>query len=264
MAVLRSKRHISRYEFEHTFSELYSFSCERNAKIAKRRKKWISKNIDYQMNNIFNMIMEVTEGRFTKGQTKPMKANLIGQSIDCLIELEKPLMIMWNVEKYPTKKMVQWVMLLNNEITLLDSLCDENNKERQIMILDWHKVHSTTFLQNMSELHRYVHGKVVNAKNRYDDTDSSLLIYLIDEAFYALMSANKKIPETKSELEKRTNNISKAISCLRKMNRPMTFYFNTMGYSERIMREWSDMLATELKLLYALQKSDKSRFKDLL
>lgn len=67
MAVLRSKRHISRYEFEHTFSELYTFSRERTAKIAKRRKKWISKNIDYQMNNIFNMIMEVTEGRFTKG-----------------------------------------------------------------------------------------------------------------------------------------------------------------------------------------------------
>ena len=36
-----------------------------------------------------------------------------------------------------------------------------------------------------------------------------------------------------------------------------------MGYSERIMREWSDLLTSELKLLYTLQRSDKARFKDL-
>lgn len=207
--------------------------------------------------------MEVSEGRFAIGQAKPMKANLIRQSIDCLIELEKPLLIMWNVEQYQTKKMVQWVTLINNEIALLDSLCDKEEYEKQIMILDWNKIHDTTFLKNMSELHRYVHGKVVSAKNRYDDTDSSLLISLIDEAFYSLMKANKKIPETKEDFEKRTAYISKSISCLRKMNRPMTFYFNTMGYSERIMREWSDMLVAELKLLYSLQKSDKARFKNL-
>ncbi len=264
MAVLRSKRHISRYEFEHTFSDLYAFSRERTSRVSKRRKKWLCYNIDSSMNSIFNMIMEVNEGRFLDNTTPSVeKSNLIGRSFDCLIELEKPLMVLWNIEKYETKKMAHWVELLNKELFLLNLISNKEEPPKKIMILDWKRIHETKFLSKMSELHRYVHGKVVNAKNRYDDTDSSLLISLVDDAFYNLMVANRKIPETKEEYEKRKEHISKAISSLKKMNRPMTFYFNTMGYSERIMREWSDLLTSELKLLYTLQRSDKARFKDL-
>ena len=36
-----------------------------------------------------------------------------------------------------------------------------------------------------------------------------------------------------------------------------------MQYSERIMREWSDMLVKEITLLTGLQKSDKRRFDNL-
>lgn len=66
MSVLRSKRHISDFEFEHTFSELYKFSRNETTKIAKRRKKWICKNIDTNMNKTFNLIMEVNEGYYPK------------------------------------------------------------------------------------------------------------------------------------------------------------------------------------------------------
>ena len=110
------------------------------------------------------------------------------------------------------------------------------------MILDWDKIHKVEFLRNMSNLHRYTYSKVLNASVCYDDTEGALLISLIDDAF---------------------NNVMKAISCLKQMNRRMLAYFNLMQYSERIMREWSDMLVKEITLLTGLQKSDKRRFDNL-
>ena len=43
----------------------------------------------------------------------------------------------------------------------------------------------------------------------------------------------------------------------------MLSLFTMLEYSENVMREWSRMLAEEIKLLTALQKSDKKRFNNL-
>lgn len=90
-----------------------------------------------------------------------------------------------------------------------------------------------------------------------------MLISLVNDAFYELILANKKIPETRIEYEARRQHISNSITYLKEMNRPMLFYFNLMQYSERIMKEWSELLVSELKMLSSLQKSDKERFKTL-
>lgn len=89
------------------------------------------------------------------------------------------------------------------------------------------------------------------------------MILLVNDAFYELILANKKVPETKAEYEQRRQHISNAITYLKGMNRPMLFYFNLMQYSERIMNEWSELLVSELKMLASLQRSDKERFKSL-
>lgn len=263
MAVLKSKRNISKYEFEHTFSDLYAYSRNRTMRIAKRKQKWLCYNIDNLMNNMFDIIMELNEGRFFSENPNEEKLSLIRELLNQLSTLEKPLMVLWNIEQYETKKMVNWATLVNKEINLLNMMSTNENTPRHITVLDWRKIHEIQFLSKMSELHRYVHGKVIHVKNCYDNTSSSLLIKLADDAFYSLIVANYKIPTTQSEYKKRKENISKAISSLCKMNRPMIFYFNVMGYSEHIMREWSDLLTSELKLLYALQKSDRMRFSDL-
>lgn len=264
MSVLKNKRRISSQEFEHTFSELYLYSMNQTNAVAKRRKKWICRNIDNAMNVIANTISEINFGYFPKETKRQSIEELAWQSIDCLANLEKPIMVFWNVEKYEVRKMANWVSQINFEMELLNGICSKKKEIRKVMILDWNKINSVVFLKNMSDLHRYIHGKVVNAKNKYDDTEASMLIDLADEAFYSLMMANSKIPTTKAQYEKRKERISTAISCLRKMNRPTLFYFNLMGYSENVMREWAGMLSKELKLLYALQKSDKERYKSLV
>ena len=62
MSVIRSKRHISKFEYENTFTKLYQFSAEQTSKISKRRKKWLCTDIDEIMNNAYNLIMEMNEG----------------------------------------------------------------------------------------------------------------------------------------------------------------------------------------------------------
>lgn len=262
MSVRKNARNISSREYEHTFEDLYHYSSQRTMAIAKRRKKWIGNPIDESMNILYNSIMEMSEGYFPD---KEEKVNLVRRTLFRLAKLEKPLMILWNVEKYSTKRMVRWSTLINNTVDLLNrQLSEENKVNMKVMIIDWNVINSAKFLSNMSHLHRYVHGKVIHTPNRYDQNEGSVLIKLVDDAFYCLIDANKHIPRNNKEYQDRRKNISKAISCLYKMQRQTIFYFNLMGYSETIMREWSNMITNELKMLHALNKSDKERFSDLL
>lgn len=233
---------------------------ERTSSVAKRRKKWLCHNIDILMNDVCNDIMELNEGYFPKNIGKE---DLVRRSLYRLTELEKWLFVLWNIEQYPTKKMVQWVELVNSEIKLLNRMLEGDKIKNSIMILDWNTINSVKFLSNMSKLHRYIHGKVINARNRYDDTAGSMLIRLADDAFYSIICANKKIPTTKKEYKERRKLVSNAISCLHKMQRQTIFYFNLMQYSENTLREWSDLITSEIKLLYALNKSDRERFSQL-
>lgn len=264
MSVLRSKRRISRSEFEHSFSELYEFSMTQTSKIAKRRKKWICAPIDNQMNILYRELMQISDCYFRdKTEKAEYVSGIVKKCIKRLNSLEKPLMILWDIQRYDTGVMARWVSKIRWEVLLLNQMHESEDIEIDVSILDWHAINSANFLKNMSELHRYTHGKISNAYSAYDGTQGSLLISLVNDAFYELILANKKIPETRQEYELRRQHISNAMTYLKGMNRPMLFYFNLMRYSERVMQEWSELLVNELKMLSSLQKSDRERFSSL-
>ncbi len=260
MSVLRSKRTISRFEFEHTFGELYKFTAQKTSSVANRRKRWLCWKLDSQMNSLFRTIMEVNEGYFERETKQEAKEELLKVAIQDLIRLEKPLMIIWNVEKYEMRRMVAWKTLVDNSVVFINRMLREPLAIDKLHILDWRAIMSVKFMSNISELHRLIHGKIAKAPNKYDDTYSSLVIDLIDEAFYSLVKANQKIPQTAKEYTKRRDYISRAIGCLRELQRPLIFYFNIMNYSEQALRNISEKISEELKLLYAINKSDKTRF----
>lgn len=264
MSVLRSKRRIAQSEFENSFTELYQFSMVQTSKIPKRRQKWLCTDIDNRMNALYRGLMQVNDAYFrNRNERAEYAASVAAQHINNLNALEKPLMVLWDVQKYETGTMAHWVSKIKREVFLLNQMHDEENVEFEVSILDWRAIDNANFLKNMSELHRYTHGKVANAYTAYDGTEGSLLISLVNDAFYELVLANKKVPETKDEYERRRRHISNAITYLKEMNRPMLFYFNLMHYSEKVMNEWSELLVSELKMLASLQRSDKERFKSL-
>lgn len=260
MAVLRSKRTLSQFEFEHSFSTLYQFTSNKIGALPKRRHQWLGLELSVKMNNIFDKIMEVNEGYFPRETKKEQKQNLINSSIKELLSTEKPLMVLWNIEGYSTKQMVAWVTLFNNELEILNKMLDEPCDTQRIQILDWRAIMSVKFMSNIFELHRIIHGKVVRMPSKFDNTHSSLLINLIDEAMYSLVKANSKIPKTAEEYKKRRENMSNAISALHKIQRPLIFFFNVMQYSEKTLEDITKRIDEELKMLYALTRSDKERF----
>ena len=260
MSVLKSRRTLSKFEFEHTFATFYQFSVERMASVAKRRHRWICWKMEVKLNKIFNELMEINEGYFESATKREEIDEIIKTAIEDLRDLEKPMMVFWNIEQYEIRRMVAWASMLNAEIDILSSMRSTVAPAEKVQVLDWRTILNVKFLSNIFELHRIIHGKVVRVPSKYDDTYSSLLIDLIDEALYSLAKANRKMPTTKKEYDTRKKHISNAISCLRKMQRPLVFFFNVMGYSERSLNEISEKISEELKMLYALNKSDKTRF----
>ncbi|MCD8239395.1 MAG: hypothetical protein LUC92_08685 [Clostridiales bacterium] len=260
MAVLEIDRKTAYTEFENTFDELYEHSRERTEKVSKRRQWWICRPIDDIMNAAFDTITELTAGYYKGRETE--KNAIVKEAIRLLESLEKPLLIFWNVEQYEFRRMVNWVEIIRRELRLLNGLLPEEEKTeiKLYTVLDYSVINKMEFLSNMTKLHKYCYGKIIHADKAMKYTTSALLSRLIDEALYQVIKANRKIPTTKREYEIRKESISKAITSLRKMNRPMVAYFNIMGYSEQIMLEWSDMLVKEIRLLGALQRSDKQRF----
>lgn len=260
MAVLRSKRVISKNEFEHTFTDFYRFSAQKTASISKRRKRWLCWKFDAKLNSLFSTIMEVNEGYFDRMTKREAKEELLKTALTQLVDLEKPLMVIWNVEQYEIRRMVAWASFIDKEVDVLNNMLEQSIATEKIQILDWRVILNIQFLNNIFELHRLIHGKVAKAPNKYDDTYSTLLIDLIDEAMYSLAKANRRIPKTAVEYNERKKYISTAIGCLRKMQRPLIFYFNVMNYSENSLCKISEKINEELKLLYALNRSDKERF----
>lgn len=264
MSVLRGKREIAHSEFENTFTSLYKLSEKHTIAVPKRRKKWLCTPINLTMNKIYRDIMSMSDFYSPiKSDKVEYRAATAEDCIKDLQELEKPLMVLWNVQGFETRKMVAWVKLINDEIDLLQSKTFNDKEASKVRILDWRAIDSAQFLKNMSQLHRYTHSKVANANMDYDSTQGAVLIEYVNDAFYEVVAANIKIPTEKWQYEERRKHISNAITCLKAMNRGLISYFNLMQYSERVMSEWSDMLVQELKMLTALQASDRQRFGSL-
>ena len=177
--------------------------------------------------------------------------------------LSEALLVLWNVNRYEEKKMNSWKEQIEKEMSLLNRMNAQKIDPPVIMKLDWETVHKMEFLGNMCELHRYTHGKVANANMKYDDTQGALLIRLVNDALFETVSANYIFPETRKDYLKRRQHISKAITLLYAMNRPMLSYINLMHYSERILYEWGEMLEKEILLLKGLQRADGERFRHL-
>jgi len=264
MSVLKNKRNIAECEYERTFKDLYRTIRDGTIKVSKRKQKWVCANIEKYLNSAFSDILSITEEYDKKDTAKKIK--LVTHAIKCLGKLEKPLLVLWNIEKYPEDKMKQWSNLVDKEVSLLNNLVKGENvvvDMNKIMTIDWRRVESASFLSNMSRLHKVVHGKAIHIPNAYDSFDTNILIHCVDDAWYNLLKANEKYPRTKDDYEKRRTRISEAISDLYKMQRPLVSFFNIMEYSENTIKDISTMLNNEIKMLVRLQKNDKERFAKL-
>lgn len=271
MSVLKNKRSLSKYEYEHTFDIAYKHINLCMNSVPNRLKRWINTPINKKMNTIYSTIMELRTNYFPKQIRNKSNLELVNSAIDGILALQLHFYVFWNVMDFSDRQKSYWCELFNKELALLRGLNHKNplyisDKElegRRIMYYKKEDIKKAIFLNNMSKLHDYTHRKIAHAKLIYADRECDMLSDLIDLAWHYSLESNKKIPKTKAEYDYRKKCISSSISCLKKMEVPMKSLFNLMGYSENTLREWSTIFNDTLKSLYGITKSDKERFKNL-
>lgn len=273
MAVLKNKRAVSEYEYERKFNDLLRYSRIQLRKASTRRIKFLVVPITDILRNTHSIIMELNTGYTKPKERNAVHFNLLCNALQQLYSLQKPLYTYWNIMATDEKQCRYWVGCINDEIKLLYAMIlsnpqysqfkDQIGEIKYIMYFKKEDIAKAKFLAKMMELHRFTHGKAVHLPKEYDCFETATMIELVNDAWYCCLMANHKIPSTASEYNSRRQYISRAISDLNKMNRPLLSIFSLMNYSESVMREWSDLLSDELKLLYKLQVSDKKRFSKL-
>lgn len=271
MAVLKNKRGISKYEYEHSFDVAYKYIGQRMNAVPNRLKRWLNTPINKNMNQIYSTIMELRTNYFPKETRNESSLKLVNLAIDGIIDLQLYFYTFWNVMDYTDRQKAYWCDLFNKEIALLYGLNhrnplyapDKSAEERKMFYYKNDDIKKAAFLNNMSKLHDYTHRKIAHAKQLYVDRECDMIIQFMDLAWYYSLEANRKIPKTKKEYEHRRKCISSAISNLKKMEVPMKSLFNLMGYSESILREWSTLFNDALKSLFGIRRSDKERFESL-
>lgn len=263
MAVLKSKRTVSKEEYEHSFKIMYQHFTSHLSRVPMRRQKWLCKELYRILNRVFEDIMEISEGYYPGDSKRKQIDAIVLSCIRRLQSMQKPLLVLWSIEKFEMRRMVYWVKLIHTVLDLLNKMMEIPIEMEYLYVLDWNTIYRVNFLRNMIDLHRYVHGKIVKAPMKDDDSYNYLFVSLIDDALFELCEANHRWPKTAAEYQARRQHISKAISDLNKCQRPMVYFFSVHEYSNEVLKEMSGLLSAELKMLYGLNKSDKVRFSNL-
>ena len=126
------------------------------------------------------------------------------------------------------------------------------------------------FLETARELEVYTIKQCAKLPKRFMFLITKDLVDLAKSIFNNVKSANSVYPTNAAELQLRTNYIIKAncaLQCLiSQLDIAREFIKHTdndKAIKSKIWQTWADLITNEIKMLSALRKNDKERYKDL-
>lgn len=260
MSVLKSKQQLSKHEYAEHFIKLYDYTEERLSKMAKRKYRWLAEPITTKMNRIRDEIMQIFDEYLYDGKTREEKCMKAARD---LLILQKDLLALWNVEHYTTDRMIKWASMIDREIHLLAIHGGFRAEGRFMYILDYEAIEKLEVMKSMSTLHKMIYSKMVSLPATPRSTKGSYLMDLADEALYRISEGNRNIPKNREEYEQRRKDFSRAMNCLKSMEKPIMAIFNLANYSSETMEKIARLVTETEKLLKGLMESDERRFKNI-
>ena len=260
MSVLASKREISKFEYAWHFVKLYEYTEEKLSKMAKRKYRWLAEPVVLRMNRIRDEIMQLYDEYYDPGISGREQCE---RFIRHLLDLQKPLLALWNIDRYTEKRMIKWASLIDREINLLTDMAGMGKCGQYMFILDYAAINRMDCMRNMSILHKMIYTKTISLPSRTRETKGSYLQKLADEALFRTFRANRTVPKSGREYEQRRADLSRAMNCIKSMEQPMFSIFNQMNYASETMEEIAKLITEQEKLLAGLMKSDRTRFSGL-
>ena len=260
MSVLARKRAMACTEYAMHFVKLYDYTEERLSKTAKRKRRWLCEPIAARMNGIRDEVMQLYDAYYISDVNRESRCFRI---VSMLLKLQKPLLALWNVDRYTEKRMIKWVSMIDREINLIARECGYKGSRKYMYILDYEAVNRLECMRTMCALHKTIYTKTISLPEYCRITKGTALMALADEALFQVSEGNRIIPETAKMLSGREKHLSRALNCVKSMEQPMFAVFNLMNYSNETMEEIARQIAEEEKLLHGLMESDKKRFSAL-
>ena len=264
MSVRKNERNLSGYEYEHTYEKLYSETVFRIKKLPKRRYELIGFPIIEILNHVYNQINSISFDFTYKGIRGVDNSEKIISTIESFMQLQKYMYAFWSIQDTELRISAAWCEMTNYEIILLCGVAKiERKDEWKMTALDIEAAEKFLILKKAREFHKFLNGKIISSKNDIKNSRGYSLWDMADSMLYHLCEGNKKPPETKAEYKTRRNHFTKALDRLNAIERPTLAYFNLMGYSEAVMREWASYINDLQTMLASLIETDKKRYADL-
>lgn len=281
MSILKNNRRQSEIEYEYNYTHrLYREIKDRMDRVPRKYYDTVCQPILTSCNNIYMDILDVSQlYREDKKDKSDERLQLCMNIIDEIEVLIQNLYLYWNLSswrntsiksiKFKSRKYLS--KLINRQIGLIlgvaryiNSDKAESIKEVHMYPFNYKKIMETDFLKELYLFERNI------IKIRKDlptiERNAEILIAktLAVKAFYCAYTANNTFPTTKREYTRRKNLFREAISSLYKINRPLGEVFMHESYvSNKMQAEASEHLNNALRMIQAVQKSDKERFSEL-
>ena len=124
-------------------------------------------------------------------------------------------------------------------------------------------VSEVQFLHTARELQIYTVQKCVGFPKRYTFYVSQPLAAVATRIYEDAKRGNSIYPANQHEVQLRRDYFLQALAELQNLISQVEVAYELFRFDANIMEHWMELVDTEMKLIKALLKSDKSRYKDL-
>lgn len=124
-------------------------------------------------------------------------------------------------------------------------------------------VSEVQFLHTARELQIYTVQKCVGFPKRYTFYVSQPLAAVATRIYEDVKRGNSIYPANQHEVQLRRDYFLQAVAELQNLISQVEVAYELFRFDANIMEHWMELVDTEMKLVKALLKSDKSRYKDL-
>jgi hypothetical protein len=265
MSVHKSAQALAYSEFERQMIKLHNHTTERAKSLPVRIQKFTNPKLLAPLNRAYTAVVYASEQNVRNAEARVRRQKYLAAAAREIANIQKPLLVICNLKDVTQSSAKRWTEMFNYELSLIWGVAKFFPEEKPVLIsYPKNKIKKLKFLNTMCELHRFTYEKIGHAPMYCEDTLSDRIADFIDTALCEVIFANDVFPQTKGEAEEREKHLITATDALNGLQRPLLSLWNIMGYSENIMREWSDLLDSELNLINGLINADSKRYKHLV
>lgn len=276
MAIRKNERRTSAIEYENTYTKVYAYISNKVKGLPRRYMHYLGEPTHRTLNEIYEDVMRCTDlylhDKGRSAERYRLCTKILGD-IETLINLSYTW---WNLSadekndiKFVTaKQRTYWSSRINLEMKLISGVMNRCNKgkSKEVVFAEMRPytkadIKGVIFLEKLAELQKVIYRRAIAMGNEYRDAQMEMLVKLSRDALYNALEGNAVMAEDEKSYKRRDRYMSEAVNCLYMMNRPVRELTFADIFSEKELETICELVTDTTKILKAIRKSDRERFK---